>query len=125
MKLKLCCLTALAATIGVAEASAGPSKPSYATSLPACYSTMSPILDPHYGYDDRRCPHKMIELRAVDEGDRSLRSQPSHPHYATSLPACLSNESPLLDPHYGYNDASCAQSIESSGERKLENDHAG
>jgi hypothetical protein len=58
---------------GLADASSDAS-PHYATGVSACLSKSSPILDDHYGYDDRVCP-KMTEGRAgyVDEGSSRTR----------------------------------------------------
>lgn len=45
-------------------------EPHFATGLPACYSKSSPILDSHYGYDDRNCA-KAIEGRATYESGKA------------------------------------------------------
>ena len=89
---------------GPASAAAG--LPHYATSMPMCLSKSSPILDPHYGYDDRRCLQPMTEGRAAF-GERSLQAKGTALSYATSLAGCLSEKSPILDNHYGYDDRAC------------------
>ena len=113
--MKMIFLGTAALLIAGASASAQSTQPSYATTLPACYSKTSPILDPHYGYDDRTCSQKLVEFRAVDEDGQWLRLQRTHPHYTTSVPACASDTSPILDPHYGYDDRDCAQQTDRSG----------
>ena len=94
MKTMLIGTMALLATAGANAAQ--PQFVTYATSLPACISKSSPILDPHYGYDDRNCSQKLIEGRAAAES-----GQASSVHYATALPACVSRKSPILAPYYG------------------------
>src|SRR5579863_2076857 len=91
---------------GVAGAASG-STPHFATSLGACFSPDSPILDAHYGSDDRRCSQKMIENRAASEDESSQKAQETQPRYATQRPSCFSKLSPLLDDHYGYDDRDC------------------
>jgi hypothetical protein len=103
MKTLLIGTTAFLAMVGASAAQ--PQFVTYATSLPACVSKSSPILDPHYGYDDRHCSRKLIEGRAAAE------SGASSVHYATSLPSCVSLKSPILNPHYGYDDRLCGQSV--------------
>jgi hypothetical protein len=56
-----------------ASAASDPAGPHFATALPTCFSKTSPILDSHYGYDDRTCPTKMIEGRAVYEDGQAVR----------------------------------------------------
>jgi hypothetical protein len=114
MKMLMMGTAALFVMVGFGAASAAqPSRPSYATSLPACVSKSSPILDLHYGYDDRRCSQELIEGRAAAEGDASRLS--AETHYATSLPPCVSAASPILDPHYGYDDRACGQAADYRG----------
>jgi hypothetical protein len=101
MKILLIGTAALLVTIGASAAQ--PQFVTYATALPACASQSSPILDSHYGYDDRRCSQKLVEGRAAAESGVV--------RYATSLPLCVSLKSPILDPHYGYDDRVCGQHI--------------
>jgi hypothetical protein len=71
----------LASTTGIllaisafgANASSLASDAHFATALPACYSKTSPILDSHYGYDDRACANKMTEGRAAYEDGATNR----------------------------------------------------
>jgi len=59
--------------MGAANALGNP--PHYATALPACFSRSSPILDNHYGYDDRICHPKMTEGRAAFVDQESSHGQ--------------------------------------------------
>jgi hypothetical protein len=75
MKTLLLGTIALSITLGAGLAGASTPAPHFATSVPACISKSSPILDNHYGYDDRICPTTMIEGRAasVDTGSSRAR----------------------------------------------------
>lgn len=95
---------------GAASATSQSSTTSYATALPACFSKTSPMLDSHYGYDDRDCSEKIIEGRAVYLNTQTSDAQETQSRFATSLPACLSKTSPILTSHYGYDDRDCFQS---------------
>jgi hypothetical protein len=75
MKMFLFGTMALSMALGVGAANAAASPPNYATSVPACISKSSPILDDHYGYDDRTCPTTMIEGRAASAENGSTRAQ--------------------------------------------------
>jgi hypothetical protein len=66
---------ALSVALGAGAASAATAEQHFATSVPVCISKSSPILDNHYGYDDRVCPTKMIEGRAASMDDGSVRTR--------------------------------------------------
>jgi hypothetical protein len=70
MKTLLFMTMALSLLASAAAATTSSPDQHFATSVPACVSKSSPILDNHYGYDDRVCPTKLIEGRAakVDRG---------------------------------------------------------
>jgi hypothetical protein len=75
MKTLLFVTMALSLAASAAAATASSPDQHLATSVPACISKSSPILDNHYGYDDRVCPTKLIEGRAakVDQGSSSAQ----------------------------------------------------
>jgi hypothetical protein len=75
MKTLLLGTIALSITFGAGSASASTPAPHFAISVPACISKSSPILDNHYGYDDRTCPTNMVEGRAASLGSGSARAQ--------------------------------------------------
>jgi len=109
MKMLIAGAITLAVSAG-APAGAAQELSHYATSLPMCLSKSSPILDSHYGYDDRRCSQQIIEVRAALER-RSPQAKEKARSYATSLPACLSEKSPILDDHYGYDERACNSTV--------------
>ena len=75
MKTLLLGTIAMAMTFGAGLAGASTPAPHFATSVPVCISKSSPILDNHYGYDDRTCPTKMIEGRAASLDSGSARTR--------------------------------------------------
>jgi hypothetical protein len=75
MKTLLLGTIAFAMTFGAELAGASTPAPHFATSVPVCISKSSPILDNHYGYDDRTCPTKMIEGRAASLDSGSARTR--------------------------------------------------
>ena len=75
MKTLLLGTVALSMTFGAGLANASTPTPHLATSVPACISKSSPILDNHYGYDDRDCPANMIEGRAASLDSGSARTR--------------------------------------------------
>lgn len=75
MKMLLFATMALSLAAGASAASASSPDQHFATSVPACISKSSPILDNHYGYDDRVCPAKLIEGRAANLDHGSSNAQ--------------------------------------------------
>ena len=75
MKTLLLGTIALSMAFGAGLAGASTPAPHFATSVPACISKSSPILDNHYGYDDRTCPTNMIGGCAASMDSGSARAQ--------------------------------------------------
>jgi hypothetical protein len=79
--------TGLVLALGMvgAKASDVTAAPRYATALPDFFSSRSPLMADHYGYDDRDTTVQMTEGRAAYV-DRAATPQPRFEHGAMANP---------------------------------------